>query len=64
MATAAANKTAPELKTLRLDAAPVKVALELEEVDEEPPLDAVVEAGETVNSVVVAVTVYVALLLV
>ena len=61
---AAANKTAPALKTLRLDAAPVKVALELEEVDEEPPLDAVVEAGETVNSVVVAVTVYVALLLV
>ena len=61
---AAANKTAPALKTLRLEAAPVNVVPELEDVDEAPPLEAVVAAGATVKSVVVAVTVYVALLLV
>jgi hypothetical protein len=61
---AAANRTAPALKMLRLEAAPVNAAPELEDVDEVLPLEAVVAAGATVKSVVVAVTVYVALLLV
>lgn len=52
------------MKMLRLEAAPVNAAPELEDVDEVLPLEAVVAAGATVKSVVVAVTVYVALLLV
>ena len=61
---AAANKIAPALKAFKLEAAPVNAAPELEDVDEEAPLDEVVAGGGTVNNVVVAVTVYVALLLV
>lgn len=63
MAAAAARITAPALKVFNADAAPVKVAPELEDVVEEVE-EAVVAAGATVKRVVVAVTVYVAPLLV
>lgn len=52
------------MKAFNPDAAPVKAAPELDEVDDPLPLEAVVDAGATVKSVVVAVTVYVLLLLV